>query len=104
MIGNTPLQDRISLVTGEGLYAFLPVEPDDPFPDGTEAELRFYAYDNLTEPVAFFPLDVVSGGVPIRIDAHDTDPIPDGSGFKIFVTYPGIRPLIWYRGVVIRSS
>jgi hypothetical protein len=102
MIGNLPLKERIILTSGPLEYE-LKTDPDDGFPDDTEATLYIYSKDWLTE-LGFWPLTVLPGLVRVSVTEEDVAALPSHCRFRIYVTYPGEARRPWYEGTALRVT
>ncbi|WP_301119749.1 LtfC-like domain-containing protein [Mycolicibacterium fortuitum] len=100
-----PIIDRLYLTAGCGINEYLPVK-GDPLPAGSTVTLHVLNFD-LSETLGVWGGVVVDdgAGVLLQADAADTDPIPDGARFRVYVTYPDVSgKLPWVRGSVVRCD
>jgi hypothetical protein len=102
VLGYEPIVEKMVVVSGQDFSHLFGVE-NSPFPNGTTLTLKIF--DREGQQLGAWPAVAVEpGGALVQITADDLDPIPDAATFKVFVEYPDLQTLVWYRGRVWRRA
>jgi hypothetical protein len=105
MLGNEPIVETMVIVSGQDFSHFFGVaETSSSFPPGTALTLKIFGRDDGAQLGAWPAVAVQSGGALVQISSEDLLTVPDGSVFRVYVTYPGDQDLCWYRGRVWRRT
>jgi hypothetical protein len=102
MIGYEPIVEKMVIVQGQDFSHFFGT--DSPFPAGTTLGLKIFARDDGDQLGSWPAISLDSSGALVQITSEDLANIPDGSVFRVYVTYPGDQALCWYRGRVWRRD
>ena len=101
-IGHLPVVQRLVLVDGQD-FATVFKTVGAPLPVGTVVKLQILNRDK-SYVYGVWPVTKTGAGWVPFIDAADHAPIPHGSWFRLFVTYPsGGGTFCWIAGSVERN-
>lgn len=102
-IGHIPVRERLILPRREGVPLAHNLEGEGVFPNGTEAFL--YLYDFEDNELAFWPLAVDGNTISIDVPGPDWWPYrASARSFTVMVVYPSepAKSWPWFEGMVVR--
>lgn len=101
VIGHEPVVQRVVLIDGQDLTHVFTTWGED-LPAGTVVEWRVTDRDHASL-LGVWPVTETVDGWLLNVEAADHARIPDGTRFRLFVTYPTGGRFCWIAGPVGRS-
>ena len=105
MIGLDPVVDDWIVTRGQGLTHRFETTPNTPFPDDTTLTVHALSPRDTSIILGVWPaVSYTSTYIQVQIDATDLATLPDGAGFRVYITYPDSPTTCWYRGRIWRRD
>lgn len=98
MLGYEPTAENMVILSGQDFTHYFGVTEADPFPDDTTLVLKIYDRTGAILIGSWPAVLVEEGGAQVQITAGDLADVPNGSTFRVFVTYPTGETVCWYYG------
>lgn len=105
-LGHVPIKSKLTLSAGADFAQLVRRDPSDPpIPTSTTAEIKLYSSSG-TVLATWTAILVTEDYAEFRVEAEQTDLIPAGSKFRLYIHYPETPTLdlLWVYGDVQRKQ